>query len=95
MAAEQNVAGQTAPEQPVAQPAAAPVTQVADEGPAQDRAEASAPTRDDGAAVEEGRALSPALNAFQWKLNPKKCIFDVPSSILLDNIVNYDGMKLT
>jgi len=42
VAAEQNVTGQTAPEQPVAQPAAAPVTQVADEGPAQDRAEASA-----------------------------------------------------
>jgi hypothetical protein len=26
-----------------------------------------------------------ALNAFQWKLNPKKCIFSVPSSILLGN----------
>jgi hypothetical protein len=34
-----------------------------------------------------------ALNKFQWKLNPKKCIFDVPSSILLGNIVSHDGIR--
>jgi hypothetical protein len=33
-----------------------------------------------------------ALNKFQWKLNPKKCIFGVPSSILLSNIVSRDGI---
>jgi hypothetical protein len=33
-----------------------------------------------------------ALNKFQWKLNPKKCIFGVPSGILLDNIVSRDGI---
>jgi hypothetical protein len=33
-----------------------------------------------------------ALNKFQWKLNPKKCIFGVPSNILLGNIVSRDGM---
>jgi hypothetical protein len=33
-----------------------------------------------------------ALNNFQWKLNPKKCIFGVPSGILLDNIVSHDGI---
>ena len=33
-----------------------------------------------------------ALNTFQWKLNPKKCIFGVPSGILLDNIVSHDGI---
>jgi hypothetical protein len=33
-----------------------------------------------------------ALNKFQWKLNPKKCIFGVPSSILLGNIVSCDGI---
>jgi hypothetical protein len=33
-----------------------------------------------------------ALNIFQWKLNPKKCIFGVPSGILLGNIVSYDGI---
>jgi hypothetical protein len=34
-----------------------------------------------------------ALNAFQWKLNPKKCIFGVPSGILLGNIVSRDGIR--
>jgi hypothetical protein len=34
-----------------------------------------------------------ALNAFQWKLNPKKCIFSVPSGILLGNIVSRDGIR--
>ena len=33
-----------------------------------------------------------ALNTFQWKLNPKKCVFGVPSGILLDNIVSHDGI---
>jgi hypothetical protein len=33
-----------------------------------------------------------ALNKFQWKLNPKKCIFGVPSDILLGDIVSYDGI---
>jgi hypothetical protein len=33
-----------------------------------------------------------ALNKFQWKLNPKKCIFGVLSSILLGNIVSRDGI---
>jgi hypothetical protein len=34
-----------------------------------------------------------ALNAFQWKLNPKKCIFGVPSCILLGNIVSHDDIR--
>ena len=34
-----------------------------------------------------------ALNTFQWKLNPKKCIFGVPSGILLGNVVSYDGIR--
>jgi hypothetical protein len=34
-----------------------------------------------------------ALNAFQWKLNPKKCIFGVPSGTLLRNIVSRDGIR--
>jgi hypothetical protein len=33
-----------------------------------------------------------ALNAFQWKLNPKKCIFGVQSGILLGHIVSYDSV---
>ena len=34
-----------------------------------------------------------ALNTFQWKLNPKKCIFGVPSGILLSNVVSHDGIR--
>jgi hypothetical protein len=34
-----------------------------------------------------------ALNKCQWKLNPKKCIFEVPSSILLGNVVSHDGIR--
>jgi hypothetical protein len=34
-----------------------------------------------------------ALNKFQWKLNPKKCIFGVPSGILLGNIVSREGIR--
>jgi len=29
-----------------------------------------------------------ALNVYRWKLNPTKCIFGVPSGILLGNIVS-------
>jgi hypothetical protein len=34
-----------------------------------------------------------ALNKYQWKLNPKKCIFRVPSGILLGNIISHDGIR--
>jgi hypothetical protein len=34
-----------------------------------------------------------ALNKYQWKLNPKKCIFGVPSSILLGNVISHDGVR--
>jgi hypothetical protein len=33
-----------------------------------------------------------ALNKYQWKLNPKKCIFRVPSGILLGNVISYGGI---
>jgi hypothetical protein len=33
-----------------------------------------------------------ALNKYQWKLNPKKCIFGVPSGIILGNVVSHDGI---
>jgi hypothetical protein len=34
-----------------------------------------------------------ALNQYQWKLNPKKCIFGVSSGILLGNVVSRDGIR--
>ena len=33
------------------------------------------------------------LKKLQWKLNPTKCIFSVPSGILLGNIVSRHGIK--
>ena len=34
-----------------------------------------------------------ALKVYRWKLNPTKCIFDVPSDILLGNIVSHCGIE--
>ena len=33
------------------------------------------------------------LKKFQWKLNPTKCIFGVPSGILLGNVVSHHGIE--
>ena len=33
------------------------------------------------------------LKKFQWKLNPTKCIFGVPSSILLGNVVSRHSIE--
>ena len=34
-----------------------------------------------------------ALNEYQWKLNPNKCIFDASSGILLGNVVSQRGIE--
>ena len=34
-----------------------------------------------------------ALKVYRWKLNPTKCIFGVPSGILLGNIISYHGIE--
>ena len=34
-----------------------------------------------------------ALKVYRWKLNPTRCIFGVPSGILLGNIVSRRGIK--
>jgi len=34
-----------------------------------------------------------ALKVYRWKLNPTKCIFGVPSGILLGNIISHCGIK--
>ena len=34
-----------------------------------------------------------ALKVYRWKLNPTKCIFGIPSSILLGNIVSHHDIK--
>ena len=33
------------------------------------------------------------LKKFQWKLNPTECIFGVPSSILLGNVISHHGIE--
>ena len=33
------------------------------------------------------------LKRYRWKLNPSKCIFGVPSGILLGNIVSARGIE--
>ena len=33
------------------------------------------------------------LKRYRWKLNPSKCIFEVPSSILLGYIVSAHGIE--
>jgi len=35
-----------------------------------------------------------ALKVYRWKLNPTKCIFGVPSDILLGNIVSRRGIEV-
>ena len=34
------------------------------------------------------------LKKFQWKLNPTKCIFGVPSGILLGNIISRHSIEV-
>ena len=34
-----------------------------------------------------------ALKEYRWKLNPTKCIFGVPSGILLGHIISARGIK--
>jgi hypothetical protein len=50
-------------------------------------------TREAHTLVDNLQRTFTALNTYQWKLNPKKCIFRVPSGILLGNVVSYDGIR--
>jgi hypothetical protein len=49
-------------------------------------------TREAHTLVDNPQHIFTALNKYQWKLNPKKCIFGVPSGILLGNVISYDGI---
>jgi hypothetical protein len=50
-------------------------------------------TREAHALVDNLQRIFMALNTYKWNLNPKKCIFGVPSSILLGNIISHDGIR--
>jgi hypothetical protein len=50
-------------------------------------------TRETHTLVDNLQRIFTALNKYQWKLNPKKCIFGVPSGILLGNVISHDDIR--
>jgi hypothetical protein len=50
-------------------------------------------TREVHTLVDNVQRTFTALNKYQWKLNPKKCIFGVSSGILLGNVISHDGIR--
>ena len=50
-------------------------------------------TRDASTLIDNLDHTFKALNKYKWKLNPKKCIFGVPSGIMLGNVVNRDDIR--
>jgi hypothetical protein len=49
-------------------------------------------TREAHALVNNLQHTFTTLSKYQWKLNSKKCIFGVPSGILLGNVVSHNGI---
>jgi hypothetical protein len=49
-------------------------------------------TREAHTLVDNLQRTFTTLNKYQWKLNPKKCIFGVPSGILLGNVISHDSI---
>jgi hypothetical protein len=49
-------------------------------------------TKESHSLIDDLTRTFAALNQYQWKLNPKKCIFGVPSGILLGNVISRDGI---
>jgi hypothetical protein len=50
-------------------------------------------TKESHSLIDDPTRTFAALNQYQWKLNPKKCIFGVPSGILLGNVVSRGGIR--
>jgi len=50
-------------------------------------------SRTAGTLIADFTEVFKVLNVYQWKLNPTKCIFDVPSGILLGNIISHRGIE--
>jgi hypothetical protein len=49
-------------------------------------------TKESNSLIDDLTRTFAALNQYQWKLNPKKCIFGVPSGILLGNVISRDSI---
>jgi hypothetical protein len=50
-------------------------------------------TKESHSLIDDLTRTFAALNQYQWKLNPKKCIFGVPSGILLGNVISHDSIR--
>jgi hypothetical protein len=50
-------------------------------------------TKESQSLIDDLTRTFAALNQYQWKLNPKKCIFSIPSGILLGNVVSRDDIR--
>jgi hypothetical protein len=50
-------------------------------------------TKESPSLIDDLTRTFAALNQYQWKLNPKKCIFGVPSGILLGNVISWDDIR--
>jgi len=50
-------------------------------------------TRDASTLIDNLKQTFKVLNKYKWKLNPKKCIFGVPSGILLDNVLSHNSIS--
>jgi hypothetical protein len=50
-------------------------------------------TKESHSLIDDLTRTFTVLNQYQWKLNPKKCIFGVPSGILLGNVISRDGIR--
>jgi len=50
-------------------------------------------TRQESTLIDKLDQTFTALNKYKWKFNPKKCIFGVPSGLLLGNIISRNGIR--
>jgi hypothetical protein len=50
-------------------------------------------TRNSSTLIDDLEETSASLREYHWKLNPNKCVFDVPSSKLLGFIISHHGIE--
>jgi hypothetical protein len=50
-------------------------------------------TRNSDTLIADLEETFASLREYQWKLNPNKCIFDVPSGKLLGFIISHRGIE--
>jgi hypothetical protein len=44
--------------------------------------------------IEDLQLVFNSLRRYRWKLNPEKCVFEVPTGKLLGFIISHRGLKL-